>query len=309
MTDHPAPQRGKDKFKRLPIVAQPAGAPLKKPAWLRVRAMRDTDASRQVRAVLARHQLSTVCHEANCPNIARCFEKATATFLIMGNVCTRRCRFCDIAHARPEPLDPTEPARLARAAREMGLKYVVVTSVDRDDLADGGAAHFAQVIRELRNSIAGVRVEILTPDFRGRMDRALDAFGEDWPDVFNHNIETVPSLYKLARPAADYRHSLELLARFKERHPDVPTKSGLMLGLGETDQEVREVLSDLRAHRVDIVTIGQYLAPTPAHLPVARYVSPQAFEQWKTLALDMGFQHASSGVFVRSSYQAGDVFG
>ena len=301
------PERGAAKFARLPIRIDSTAAPLPKPDWLKVRAPSDDIRSQFVRRVLRQARLSTICREAACPNIGECFAGGTAAFLVMGSVCTRRCPFCDVAHGRPEPLDTTEPERLAQAAQRLGLKYVVVTSVNRDDLPDGGAGHFAKIARALRNTIPNVSIEILTPDFKGRSEKALEALSEALPDVFNHNIETVPSLYKLARPGADYAHSLKLLEDFSQRFPGIPTKSGLMLGLGETDDEVEEVLADLLDHGVSIVTIGQYLAPTQAHLPVHRYVAPQTFELWRGKALAMGFQKAFAGVFVRSSYHAADL--
>lgn len=242
-----------------------------------------------------------------CPNIGECFAQRTATFMIMGGLCTRRCPFCDVAHGRPEPLDPDEPARLAAAAAALGLRYVVITSVDRDDLRDGGAAHFAACIAAVRARVPGIGVEVLTPDFRGRVARALDALSSAWPDVFNHNIETVPSLYRAARPGADYRGSLELLAQAKAARPALVTKSGLMLGLGERDDEVRATLHDLRAHEVDVLTLGQYLAPSAHHLPVRRYVSPDAFDAWRDEALALGFREVVAGPLVRSSYHAADV--
>ncbi|EDT38849.1 lipoic acid synthetase [Burkholderia ambifaria MEX-5] len=242
-----------------------------------------------------------------CPNIGECFAQRTATFMIMGGLCTRRCPFCDVAHGRPEPLDPGEPTRLAAAVAALGLRYVVITSVDRDDLRDGGAAHFAACIAAVRASAPGIGVEVLTPDFRGRVPRALDALSSAWPDVFNHNIETVPSLYRAARPGADYRGSLELLARAKAARPTLVTKSGLMLGLGERDDEVRDTLRDLRAHEVDVLTLGQYLAPSAHHLPVRRYVSPDAFAAWRDEGLALGFREVVAGPLVRSSYHAADV--
>lgn len=307
MTEHAtvAGERGADKVRPLRLAAATSQA-LKKPVWLRVRALQKTPLSEHVQQVLKTWRLSSVCNEAYCPNIGECFEHGTATFLIMGSVCTRRCPFCDVAHGRPAPLDPTEPARLAAACRELQIRHIVVTSVDRDDLPDGGAEHFAQVIRALRNALEGIQVEILVPDFRGRMEPALDALTNTPPDVFNHNIETVPSLYKVCRPGGDYRHSLKLLKAYKKRNPQVLTKSGLMLGLGESEREVEEVLADLRENDVDIVTIGQYLAPSSAHLPVREYVSPAAFQAWQDKALSMGFSSAFCGVFVRSSYHAGE---
>ena len=301
------PERGARKFPRLPIAVDRSAPRLSKPDWLRVRARTHDEASRRVTQILSENRLSTICREAACPNIGECFSHGTAAFLIMGSVCTRRCPFCDVAHGRPEPLDAQEPLRLANAVRAMELSHVVITSVDRDDLLDGGAGHYAAVIAALRAAVAGISVEILVPDFRGRLQKALDILGREPPDVFNHNLETVPSLYRSARPGADYRNSLAVLSGFKSLHPDVPTKSGLMLGLGETDDEVTAVLSDLLEAGTDIVTIGQYLAPSSAHLPVRRYVHPEEFERWREKAVAMGFKTAFTGVFVRSSYHAGEV--
>lgn len=254
--------------------------------------------------LLREQGLTTVCEEAACPNIGECFGRGTATFMIMGALCTRRCAFCDVAHGKPLPLDGGEPGRLARTVARMGLRYVVITSVDRDDLRDGGAGHFAACVREIRELSPGTRVEALTPDFRGREDRALDALQNGLPDIFNHNIETVPRLYRAARPGADYTGSLELLRRFKLRHPAIPTKAGLMLGLGERDEEIVEVLHDLRAVSCDIVTLGQYLAPSRAHMPVSRYVTPAEFDALSGIARAMGFRDVVAGPLVRSSYYA-----
>ncbi|MCF7697558.1 lipoyl synthase [Mycetohabitans sp. B2] len=296
--------RSHDKLARIPVkVVHPDGAPLPKPAWLRARPMM-SEAVAHVAAVLREHGLHSVCEEAMCPNIGECFTQRSATFMVMGGICTRRCPFCDVAHGRPPPLDEQEPARLADAAAVLGLRYVVVTSVDRDDLRDGGAEHFARCVQVLRARVPGVGVEILTPDFRGRTHRALDALSISWPDVFNHNIETVPSLYRVARPGADYAGSLALLAQVKMRNPALLTKSGLMLGLGERDDEVMATLRDLRRHGVDIITLGQYLAPSPGHLPVKRYVSPVAFDALRTTAMELGFRQVIAGPLVRSSYHA-----
>jgi len=245
-----------------------------------------------------------VCEEASCPNIGECFSKGTATFMIMGDICTRRCPFCDVGHGRPLPLDPEEPVNLARTIAALRLAYVVITSVDRDDLRDGGAGHFVECIRAVREHAPRTQIEVLVPDFRGRLDRALDVLGEAPPDVMNHNLETVPRLYRQARPGADYAHSLALLARFKERFPAIPTKSGLMVGLGETDEEILATMRDLRAHAVDMLTIGQYLQPTGGHLPVLRYVPPETFARFEREAQAMGFRHAAVGALVRSSYHA-----
>lgn len=296
--------RGYDKVSRIPIKFEPTRTPLKKPEWLKVKALIDSPKSAAVRKTLQTFQLSTVCHEANCPNIAECFEAQTATFLIMGTKCTRRCPFCDVGHARPDPLDPTEPDRLAKACKTLKLQYVTITSVDRDDLMDGGASHFVAVIQALRAQIPGIRIEILTPDFRGRLENALNTLSIAPPDVFNHNIETVPAIYKQVRPGANYEHSLRLLSEFKRLFPHIPTKSGVMLGLGETDDQMLEVLYDLRKHHVNRLTISQYLAPSYAHYPVQRYVKPEQFEEWRQIALNLGFDSVISGVFVRSSYHA-----
>ena len=276
---------------------------LRKPPWIRVRAPLDPEVV-QLKALLRRNNLHTVCEEASCPNLGECFAKGTATFLIMGDICTRRCRFCDVAHGRPKPLDPDEPDHLAQTVALMRLRHVVITSVDRDDLPDGGAGHFVKVIAAVRRRTPQVRVETLVPDFRRCLERALPVLLEEPPDVFNHNIETVPRLYKLARPAAGYRHSLSLLARFGAACPAVPTKSGIMLGLGETLDEVSVVLQDLREAGCSMVTIGQYLAPSRNHLPVSRYVTPQEFAELERQALDLGFSSVASGPLVRSSYHA-----
>ncbi|MDW8478811.1 MAG: lipoyl synthase [Xanthomonadales bacterium] len=302
-------QSGADKVARNPVRVDPGQAPaLRKPAWIRIR-IPPGGAVQALKSRLRANGLVTVCEEASCPNLHECFSHGTATFMILGDVCTRRCAFCDVAHGRPKPPDPTEPARLAAAVREMGLRYVVITSVDRDDLRDGGAAHFAACVRAVREAVPGIRVEILTPDFRGRgrLERALAALAEAPPDVFNHNVETVPRLYPPVRPGADYRASLELLARFRERHPDVPTKSGIMLGLGESREEVLAVLGDLRAHGVELVTIGQYLQPSPHHHPVLRYWTPEEFAALEREATALGFRHVAAGPFVRSSYHADRV--
>ena len=302
MSDLTRGQTGTDKTARNPVKVIPI-SPLKKPDWIRVKAG-NSQAFYEVKRRLREHNLHTVCEEASCPNIGECFGKGTATFMILGELCTRRCPFCDVAHGRPKPPDVDEPLNLARTIAAMGLKYVVITSVDRDDLRDGGAGHFADCIRAVREHSPATRIEILTPDFRGRLDKALDVLAAGLPDVMNHNLETVPRLYKQARPGADYRHSLQLLQDFKRRFPGLPTKSGLMVGLGETDEEIVEVMRDLRAHDVDMLTIGQYLQPTPGHLPVLRYVEPAVFKTFETTALGMGFRHAACGPLVRSSYHA-----
>ena len=278
---------------------------LRKPSWIRVR-LPQGNAVQQLKARLRENSLVTVCEEASCPNIHECFSKGTATFMILGEVCTRRCSFCDVAHGRPAAPDPLEPARLAETIRDMRLRYVVITSVDRDDLRDGGAEHFAACIRATRHAAPNIKIEILTPDFRGkgRMERALEVLKDYPPDVFNHNLETVPHLYREVRPGADYQWSLDLLKRFKAQHPEVPTKSGIMLGLGETMEQVLETMRDLRAHDVDMITIGQYLQPTPHHHPVVRYWTPEEFEALREAGEAMGFGHVASGPLVRSSYHA-----
>jgi lipoic acid synthetase len=258
----------------------------------------------RIRRILREQGLSSVCEEAACPNLGECFHHGTATFMIMGDICTRRCPFCDVAHGRPGALDPAEPEQLAQAIETMQLKYVVITSVDRDDLRDGGAGHFADCIHAIRARVPQTRIEILVPDFRGRLDRALETLGQSLPDVFNHNLETVPRLYPQARPGADYQGSLDLLHRFKRAHPQIPSKSGLMLGLGERPDEISQVMQDLREHDCDMLTLGQYLQPSQDHLPVSRYVPPSEFEQWRKLAESMGFINVASGPMVRSSYHA-----
>ena len=280
-----------------------AAEPLRKPAWIRVRAP-SSPRFYEIKRILREHRLHTVCEEASCPNIGECFGKGTATFMIMGDICTRRCPFCDVGHGRQLPLDADEPMNLAGTIAALELKYVVITSVDRDDLRDGGAGHFVDCIRAVRAVSPATQIEVLVPDFRGRLDRALDILDQAPPDVMNHNLETVLRLYRQARPGSDYAHSLSLLQAFKRRHPDVPTKSGLMVGLGETDDEILGTMRDLRAHAVDMLTIGQYLQPTKAHLPVARYVHPDAFARLQREALAMGFRHAAVGALVRSSYHA-----
>ena len=293
-----------DKISRSPV--QFAEAPvLRKPSWIRVRIPSDNSVAR-LKAKLRENRLVTVCEEASCPNIHECFSHGTATFMILGEVCTRRCSFCDVAHGRPKPPDAGEPLSLATTVADMGLKYVVVTSVDRDDLRDGGAQHFVDCIRAIREHSPKTKIETLTPDFRGkgRMERALEIFRADPPDVFNHNIETVPDLYTNVRPGADYQWSLTLLQKFKAQHPDVATKSGIMLGLGETMEQVQATLRDLREHDVDMITIGQYLQPSPHHHPVMRYWTPDEFKQLETFGYELGFSHVASGPLVRSSYHA-----
>jgi lipoyl synthase len=279
-------------------------APLAKPPWIRVRAASPDSRFHEVKRILRAQALHTVCEEASCPNIAECFGKGTATFMILGDICTRRCPFCDVAHGRPLAPDAQEPQHLAETIALLKLGYVVVTSVDRDDLKDGGAQHFVECISSIRRTSPLTTIEVLVPDFRGRLDRALAILAAAPPDVMNHNLETVPRLYKRARPGGDYAHSLELLKTFKDRHAGVPTKSGLMVGLGETDEEILAVMRDLRAHGVDMLTIGQYLQPSPHHLPVERYVHPDQFSVFEEEAAKLGFKHAAVGALVRSSYHA-----
>jgi lipoyl synthase len=294
--------RGAAKTARIPIKVE-AKPRLKLPSWIKARAHNSPEVA-EIKAILRRSHLHTVCEEAACPNLGECFHHGTATFMILGDLCTRRCPFCDVGHGKPLPPDPEEPARLAETVAALRLKYVVITSVDRDDLRDGGATHFAACIRAVREKSPGTRIEILTPDFRGRLDIALDILAIDPPDVMNHNLETVPRLYKAVRPGADYAHSLALLRRFKDRVPLAPTKSGLMLGLGETDAEVLATLRDLRDHGVEMLTIGQYLQPSGHHLAVARFVTPEQFGEFERAALAMGFGNAACGPMVRSSYHA-----
>jgi lipoic acid synthetase len=301
--DPRAKQKAEAKTSRIPIKVV-AAEPLRKPEWIRVRAGSPTTRFYEIKQILREHRLHTVCEEASCPNIGECFGKGTATFMIMGDKCTRRCPFCDVGHGRPEPLDPEEPLNLARTVAALRLKYVVITSVDRDDLRDGGAGHFVDCIRKVRELSPLTRIEILVPDFRGRDDRALQILEAAPPDVMNHNLETAPRLYAQARPGSDYRFSLRLLQKFKAMHPRVPTKSGLMVGLGETDEEILEVMRDMRAHGIDMLTIGQYLAPSNHHLPVLRYVHPDTFLMFEEKAREMGFTHAAVGALVRSSYHA-----
>jgi lipoyl synthase len=299
-------QRGEAKTARIfakHAISVVATERLKKPDWIRVRASASPRFN-EIKRILREHSLHTVCEEASCPNIGECFSKGTATFMIMGDVCTRRCPFCDVGHGRPLPLDPEEPTNLAKTIAAMRLRYVVVTSVDRDDLRDGGARHFVDCIRAVREHSPGTEIEVLVPDFRGRLDRALDILAEAPPDVMNHNLETVPRLYRQARPGADYAHSLRLLRDFKARIPGIPTKSGLMVGLGETDDEILAVMRDMRAHDIDMLTIGQYLQPTGGHLPVLRYVHPDVFAMFEREAYALGFRNAAVGAMVRSSYHA-----
>ena len=301
--DPTAKQKAQDKTSRIPIKIVPAET-LKKPEWIRVKAGSPTTRFYEIKNILREHQLHTVCEEASCPNIGECFGKGTATFMIMGDKCTRRCPFCDVGHGRPDPLDTNEPANLAKTIAALKLKYVVITSVDRDDLRDGGAGHYAECIRATRAASPQTQIEVLVPDFRGRLDKALAILKDAPPDVMNHNLETVPRLYKEARPGADYQFSLTLLKRFKDEVPGVPTKSGLMVGLGETDEEILAVMRDMRTHGIDMLTIGQYLAPSGHHLPVRRYVHPDTFRMFEAEARAMGFSHAAVGAMVRSSYHA-----
>mgnify|MGYP001037398482 FL=1 len=295
--------RGADKVRRIPVKVIPSETVLRKPDWIRVRIPASSEVGR-IKNILRTRKLASVCEEASCPNISECFSHGTATFMIMGEICTRRCPFCDVAHGKPLALDKDEPRQLAEAVAEMKLKYVVVTSVDRDDLKDSGAGHFADCISELRAHNPNTRVEVLVPDFRGRMEIALEILSNCPPDVFNHNLETVPRLYKKARPGADYQWSLALLKQYKQLNPTVLTKSGLMLGLGETLDEVREVMRDMRAHDVDMVTLGQYLQPSRDHLALERYVHPDEFAELARDAKALGFSHVASGPLVRSSYHA-----
>lgn len=296
-------QKSADKTARIPIKIVPAEK-LKKPDWIRVKAATGNSRFYEIKDILRANNLVTVCEEASCPNIGECFGKGTATFMIMGDKCTRRCPFCDVGHGRPDPLDVNEPLNLAKTIAQLKLNYVVITSVDRDDLRDGGAQHFVDCISKTRELSPVTRIEVLVPDFRGRLDKAIDIMTACPPDVMNHNLETVPRLYKQARPGADYAHSLKLLQEFKRRNPNVPTKSGLMVGLGETDEEILEVMRDMRAHDIDMLTIGQYLAPSNHHLPVLRYVHPDTFRMFEEEAYKMGFTHAAVGAMVRSSYHA-----
>ena len=303
MNNNERKQRGAAKTARIPVKIETTIRPLRKPPWIRAKSPADPAVSR-LKGVLRENSLHTVCEEASCPNIGECFAGGTATFMIMGDICTRRCPFCDVAHGRPDPLDADEPENLGRTIQAMGLRYVVVTSVDRDDLRDGGAEHFTQCIEAIRRHSPDIRVEVLVPDFRGRMDRALDILIQSPPDVFNHNLETVPSLYRKVRPGSDYTWSLNLLKRFKALHPEVATKSGLMLGVGEEISEVEQVMRDLREHDCDMLTLGQYLQPSVHHLPLDRYVHPDEFDRLGELGYELGFSHVASGPMVRSSYHA-----
>ncbi|MBS4036960.1 MAG: lipoyl synthase [Hydrogenophaga sp.] len=301
--DPTAKQKSQAKTARIPIKIAPAEV-LKKPEWIRVKAGSPTTRFYEIKDILRTNKLVTVCEEASCPNIGECFGKGTATFMIMGDKCTRRCPFCDVGHGRPDPLDADEPLNLARTIAQLKLKYVVITSVDRDDLRDGGAGHFVECIRKTRELSPETTIEVLVPDFRGRDDRALEILKAAPPDVMNHNLETVPRLYKEARPGSDYAFSLNLLKKFKALFPHVPTKSGLMVGLGETDEEILQTMQEMRDHQIDMLTIGQYLAPSGHHLPVRRYVHPDTFKMFEAKAYEMGFTHAAVGAMVRSSYHA-----
>lgn len=301
--DPTAKQKAHAKTARIPIKIIPSET-LPKPAWLRVKAPLASSRFAEVKKILLDNTLFTVCQEASCPNMGECFGKGTAAFMVMGDKCTRRCPFCDVGHGRPDPLDPLEPEKLAQTIAELKLRYVVITSVDRDDLRDGGAQHYVDCIRMIRERSPQTQIEILTPDFRGRLDKALDILQVCPPDVMNHNLETVPRLYKEARPGASYEVSLDLLKKFKNLVPNVPTKSGLMVGLGETDEEILQVMQDMREHNIEMLTIGQYLAPSNHHIPVRRYVHPDSFKMFEEKAYAMGFSHAAVGALVRSSYHA-----
>ena len=300
--------RGADKVARIPVKILPTEDVPRKPDWIRVEIAASPEVAR-IKALLRKHKLHSVCEEASCPNLGECFSGGTATFMIMGDICTRRCPFCDVGHGRPRPLDVDEPRNLATAIADLRLKYVVITSVDRDDLRDGGAGHFAECIRQIRAKCPGIQLETLVPDYRGRMEAALAITAEAPPDVFNHNLETVPRLYKAARPGSDFEWSLDLLERFKQLVPEVPTKSGLMLGLGETDEEVIKVMTRMREHGVDMLTLGQYLQPSRSHLPVQRFVHPDVFAWFAEEGARMGFRHVASGPLVRSSSHADQQLG
>ncbi|MCG8434653.1 MAG: lipoyl synthase [Gammaproteobacteria bacterium] len=304
----PRPVAGKklsaqEKMARIPVKIEPTAARQRKPSWIRAKSPATPEVAR-LKQILRENKLHTVCEEASCPNLGECFGKGTATFMIMGDICTRRCTFCDVAHGRPDQLDKDEPVNLARTIKAMGLRYVVVTSVDRDDLKDSGAGHFVECIQAIRREAPQTKIEILVPDFRGRMDVAIELMNTAPPDVFNHNLETVPRLYREVRPGSDYGHSLELLKRFKQAQPALPTKSGIMVGLGEELEEIFEVMRDMRAHDVDMITVGQYLQPSKFHHPVIRFVTPEEFKEIEIKGYEMGFTHVASGPMVRSSYHA-----
>jgi lipoyl synthase len=294
---------GADKLARIPVKIEQNSEQLRKPPWIRIKLPTNNKVA-ELKGLLRENRLVTVCEEASCPNLNECFSHGTATFMVMGEKCTRRCAFCDVGHGRPDPLDQDEPLNLAQTTQQMKLKYVVITSVDRDDLRDGGAAHYVACINKTRELNPNIKIEVLVPDFRGRMEKALDILANGLPDVFNHNIETAPRLYKQMRAGSDFQWSLTLLQKFKQRHPHIPTKSGIMVGLGETDEEIIEVIDALRAHDVDMLTVGQYLQPTPHHAPVKRYVTPQQFQNISEYAKNIGFTHVASGPLVRSSYHA-----
>lgn len=298
--------RDADKMALIPVKVIPTerAQMLKKPDWLKIKLPKSTEKIQSIKNAMRKHGLHSVCEEASCPNLPECFNHGTATFMILGDICTRRCPFCDVGHGKPLPVNAEEPEKLALTIRDMKLKYVVITSVDRDDLRDGGAQHYADCVKHIRLHNPDIKIEILVPDFKGRMDKALEILDKNPPDVFNHNLETAPHLYKEARPGADYKWSLELLRRFKLLHPNVPTKSGLMVGLGETNEDIVEVLKDLREHNVDMLTVGQYLQPSKHHLAVKRYVTPAEFDELKQAADELGFDNAACGPFVRSSYHA-----
>ncbi|MFK8082244.1 MAG: lipoyl synthase [Granulosicoccus sp.] len=296
-------QRGADKLARIPIKVAPTTEVVRKPEWIRAR-VHNNPRVQEIKQMMRELNLSSVCEEASCPNLGECFSHGTATFMIMGDICTRRCPFCDVAHGRPDPLDENEPENLAKAVAQLGLSYIVITSVDRDDLRDGGASHFDACIKAVRARCPGIQIEVLVPDYRGRMEKALEGMAPNPPDVFNHNLETVPRLYKQCRPGSDYDWSLDLLENHKKRFANVPTKSGLMLGLGESIDEVKQVMQDLRDHQVDMLTLGQYLQPSRSHLPVARFVHPDEFDELAVFGEQLGFSHVASGPMVRSSYHA-----
>ena len=296
-------QRAAEKLARIPVKIEETTNPLPKPDWIRVK-LPSSGKMEEIKQLMRDNSLVTVCEEASCPNLPECFSHGTATFMIMGDKCTRRCTFCDVAHGRPDPLDPEEPAKLAKTVAKMKLKYIVITSVDRDDLRDGGAAHFAECVKETRKFSPGIKIEILVPDFRGRMEKALDELAKSPADVFNHNVETIPEFYKQIRPGSDYLWSMKLLQEHKKRFPNIPTKSGLMLGLGENKEQLIQVFKDLREHEVDMLTVGQYLSPSRFHSPVKKYWTPEEFEELRQIALDLGFTHVASGPLVRSSYHA-----
>jgi lipoic acid synthetase len=298
--------RDDEKVKHIPITIMPTekAEMLRKPAWIKIKLPSNTDKIDHIKKTLRKNNLHSVCEEASCPNLAECFNHGTATFMILGDICTRRCPFCDVAHGKPLPPSAEEPIKLAKTIAEMGLKYVVITSVDRDDLRDGGAQHFVDCILAIREHSPSTKIEVLVPDFRGRMDKALEILKKGPPDVFNHNLETIPRLYRECRPGANYQWSLDLLKKFKQQHPDIPTKSGLMMGMGEDKHEITEVLKDLRQHDVEMLTLGQYLQPSKHHFPLKRYVHPDEFDELGETAKDLGFSHAASGPMVRSSYHA-----